>query len=444
MNKSNIWLLIACLTAFFASVEPIFAREAFKDFFVKVRGAARLRDGLNLLPQEYRQNYTLMRESLSLHSASELAPRVISFGQTGETIYTFNGNPDQAAFQSIEVADFDSKLNRLHYHEVIFKSESELPESLKTSSRLTSKQIEEYFFLSRGEVAFQNRNVIISKPNPAKCMACHSADVDIDGNKFQVAKYIWGPYRGWKGAYGEFQDAVGANSDGKDPQQLLESFLQFKNDVRPNHPRYSWLDPGTTQAAPYSAYASPGSQDKVHAISSEPNRFSTSPNLRLTFMIASNYARMISDIFFKSRKFQADPVGNLRQMFCENQSLHEHFDFFLDIGPLTEYREQTLELEHYWASQDDIVFFESDLEKLVRTHVAYLSQKLVPGIALPPFPVAETLMEKNMKGADRETVRFLTEVGKLDMRFNHPLKTKSPSPKDLVENLCKSLPGKER
>lgn len=437
--RSVIWVFATFFVPFFGTLETALAHTTFADFLEQAKGARTLSESLHFLPKEYRENYTLMRESLSLHGASELAPRVISFGLTGETIYTFNGDSSQLNSFAMEIADFDTKTLRLNFHEVIFKAETPLPPELKNASHLGSEQLKKYFDITAGEIQFQNQNVIVSKSNPGKCMVCHGAEVNIDGSRFKIAKYIWGPYRGWKGAYGEFNDIVGSNSDGKDPEEVVASFLKFKNEIRPKHPRYAWLDPGRTEASPYTAYEPFGSQQKVHSISSEPTRFSSNPNLRLTFMVATNYARMLANIVFASRDFRSDVKSNLRQMFCSNHNLHKNFDLFPDIGSLSVYREKSLALKDYWASQDDLIFLESDLEKLVRTHIAYLSRSLISEISLPAYPVEETLKEEEMIDANRESIRFLTEVGKLDLRINHPLKIHSPSPKDLVKAVCNSL-----
>lgn len=114
--------------------------------------------------------------------------------------------------------------------------------------------------LAPEEIDFQNENILISKPNPAKCLQCHG----------QNANPIWQTYFLWPGAYGSDDDQLfmsfdtsswNPNNEGffkttqkpssqgrrigikpgyKDAE--LEGFVRYAGG-KPTHARYKWLPP---------------------------------------------------------------------------------------------------------------------------------------------------------------------------------------------------------
>jgi hypothetical protein len=199
-----------------------------------------------------------MRVSQSLQSATPDAPRAIVFGKDGKFTLTFNGNPGQAGFNSIEMMQF--------------------LETTPTTGRFELQEIE---FSENGTEPAR-----ISPLNPPKCSRCHGTD----------PKPLWEEYDRWPGAYGEEDDALidfddtsrfptTADGDNKLVARHRQHLREFRNFLasRSAHPRYRWLRfPQDTDSpvAPYIPTIRSGS---------DPLR----PNLRLTKLFSELNARRI-------------------------------------------------------------------------------------------------------------------------------------------------------
>lgn len=202
---------------------------------------------LNQKYSDYMRFHTLMYGSLSLHESSFEEPRVIIFGPKAKFILTFNGNIHQKGGLSFETVEYSDELRSFLFREIAFKSPGFQAEDMN---------------LHQDEVAFQNDNVIISKPNPTKCLQCHGS----------TASPIWMTYFLWPGAYGSHDDHLYMSFDRSSwnannidffggstaPQSqgrlfaLREGFAdkEVEGYVRylkrkPHHPRYKWLPPHT-------------------------------------------------------------------------------------------------------------------------------------------------------------------------------------------------------
>lgn len=192
---------------------------------------------------EYLRFHTLMYNSLSLHESSFEEPRVIVFGPDARFVITFNGNQNQRAGHAVEVMEFSEKSQSFEFREIEFKSQKgesfDLP-------------------LTEDEIEFENSNVLFSKPNPKKCLACHGPN----------ANPIWATYFVWPGAYGSNDDQLTMSFDSRSWNPNNIEF--FKQATRPHsqgrsmrlkdeshdseleglgryvqaketHPRYKWL-----------------------------------------------------------------------------------------------------------------------------------------------------------------------------------------------------------
>jgi hypothetical protein len=163
------------------------------------------------LPKEYLQNYTLMKSSRSLQSATPSAPRALLFGVTGNLILSFNGLPEQSGYSGIETAEFDETTKKIYFREILFKG------------NLAEQPDRQNLELAPDEIFYQDSQLIVSEPNPMKCMACHTDRPYHQDEERQkkgadrLAKYIWFPYDKWIGAYGE------------DDDNLKENDLEFLN-----------------------------------------------------------------------------------------------------------------------------------------------------------------------------------------------------------------------
>jgi hypothetical protein len=121
---------------------------------------------VEVLPQAYRTNYTLVHASRSLQGASVEYPRVIAFGENAGTLLAFNGHPSQSRYDSVEVTEFKPADGSYEYREIVF------PEGAPG-----------------GRVAY-------SEKNPALCLSCHGIK----------PRPIWDSYFFWPGVYGSVDD----------------------------------------------------------------------------------------------------------------------------------------------------------------------------------------------------------------------------------------------
>lgn len=149
---------------------------------------------LPLLPADFRSSYTLMHDSLSLQAASYEHPRVIMFGKDARLTCTFNGDPSQVGYDTLECFQFRDAERAFDFRQIRFPS---------NDARAA--------FSARGE----------SVGGDVKCSKCHGDD----------PRPNWDPYDQWAGAYGSDDDALGVDLD------RYRAFVA-KRDA---HPRYRWL-----------------------------------------------------------------------------------------------------------------------------------------------------------------------------------------------------------
>jgi len=130
---------------------------------------------LNSRYPSYFERFTLAYRSHSLHGASYVNPRALVFGRTGKLILTFNGAPDQDAYDKLEVMRFDDQSHKFEFREIAFKeSNTQIPWNHRI---LPPDQIS-----SRPEI---------------RCSSCHGPN----------PRPIWEPYFTWPGFYGADDDS---------------------------------------------------------------------------------------------------------------------------------------------------------------------------------------------------------------------------------------------
>jgi hypothetical protein len=222
------------------------------------------------LPVSLRENYTLMRESKSLQSASVVNPRVILFGYTADFVLTFNGAPDnrkedRGGYDSIETMEFSRASRSFVFREINFDP---------------SRQSAPTF----------------SEPNPDKCLRCHS----------EAAQPIWASYKLWPGAFGEVDDGVSSKTgnprkDGK--AATFDDLLNWKL-MASHHDRYKHLVqslpqfPGSQYTFPY--YLVDGEKFKV----TTPRNLYFRPNYRLSLLLAEKLARSSGRLAIESSTYR--------------------------------------------------------------------------------------------------------------------------------------------
>lgn len=207
-------------------------------------------------------HFSLMRKSQSLQDATPAAPRAIVYGKDARFILTFNGSPNQAGFNHIEMMQF-----------------------VDTAGGGGKFELREIAF----DPAKRKRPVI-SEINPAKCARCHGTD----------PKPLWEDYDRWPGAYGEDDDALidfddpsryptsldGDNAIVARHRQHLKEFRSFMVN-RVQHPRYKWLIIPEGAGSPVAPYIPSGRSGK------SPLR----PNLNLTALFSELNGKRVARKF---------------------------------------------------------------------------------------------------------------------------------------------------
>jgi hypothetical protein len=148
---------------------------------------------LAALPADYRSNFALVFSSRSLQQASFGDPRVILYGSNARFLITFNGNPSERGYDTLETAQFDQRTNRFEFRELIFPKSG-----------------------TGGEVQS-------SPVNPERCSRCHGDPL----------RPIWDTTPLWPGAYGERYGSNLTTVERAGLQQFLAG--------QPRNPRYRQL-----------------------------------------------------------------------------------------------------------------------------------------------------------------------------------------------------------
>ncbi len=179
------------------------------------------------------KHYTLVKESQSLQEAKPLSPRALLYGNTGRLILSFNDNPSFDGGYSLESAEFDESSHMILFREVIFKDE--IPTGLRAKlggpmlKSANETVLDGELSLKRDDIEFENDKLAVTRPNPPKCLQCHS----LSATDKRYARYIWNSYAHWPGIYGENDDKLSQTE-----RALLVNF-KFR---AVKHNRYHYLD----------------------------------------------------------------------------------------------------------------------------------------------------------------------------------------------------------
>ena len=146
------------------------------------------------LPAAQRSRYALVFDSRSLQGATFKDPRVILYGPDARFTVTFNGDPRQRGFQTVETMEFDDDAKEFRFRELVFTARTSDPSSLA-----------------------------VSEVNPDRCTRCHGTP----------ARPVWDTHPLWPGAYGE---RYGATPSSKERAGLAAFLSQWAT-----HPRYRHL-----------------------------------------------------------------------------------------------------------------------------------------------------------------------------------------------------------
>ncbi len=248
----------------------------FENYFNALQAAQpqNIPDAIRILPEAHKKNFTLAYNSYSLHEASLLGPRAFLFGDTAHLIVTFNnGHEMYSGKDAIETAEMSAE-GIIRYREILFKKDYD---PAKRNDYLEDNLLEE------GDIAFENDVYLVTKPNPAKCLQCHtpsSTQYSIEIEKphdLRRAKYNWDSYPQWPGFYGGEDDRLISVKDLNSaiqseaatyhrafPPEVLRKikkfyapllkahpYIVFKYLVAPHNERYNQLDLYKTFTFPY-------------------------------------------------------------------------------------------------------------------------------------------------------------------------------------------------
>ena len=172
---------------------PALAATSFAELksTIQARDIRTLEELLPYLPADYLSHYTLVHAGQGIQEASPANPRAILFGDTSQTVLSFNGSPEQDGFNELELEEFDISQSRFVYHAIRFDETGREPPAF-------------------------------SGANPTRCLGCHG----------QNPKPIFPEYPNWTGFYGSAHDALtGAE---------VADFANFMRN-QPQHPRYRYL-----------------------------------------------------------------------------------------------------------------------------------------------------------------------------------------------------------
>ncbi|EQC48782.1 hypothetical protein M899_3333 [Bacteriovorax sp. BSW11_IV] len=158
---------------------------------------------IKMLPNDYREIFSMMTDSKSLQTSDEENPRILMYGKDRRTVYTFNSPHATSGGDAIELMDTVSK---------------------------NGKTIFEF-----REINFKDGKVTYSQANPQKCIRCHTHNT----NDVQFMRPNWQPYSRWDGALGSNDDILGL-SFGRGNYEL-DLYRKMQQEF-PNKERYRLLN----------------------------------------------------------------------------------------------------------------------------------------------------------------------------------------------------------
>ncbi|RYZ65198.1 MAG: hypothetical protein EOP05_20945, partial [Proteobacteria bacterium] len=158
-------------------------------------------DVVPYLPEEYRKSFTLMHKSRSIQRSSAEAPRAILFGNDAKMVMSFNGDPNDAGYDRLEVMEFKDDTEKFEFKFIYFADKE-----------------------TKAEVI----------DSPMNCVGCHGmipSDLHPD----------WDVGLVWRGAYGSQDDTFAETQLDPNLKEEAAAYTQFLGGVS-QHDRYKHLD----------------------------------------------------------------------------------------------------------------------------------------------------------------------------------------------------------
>lgn len=212
--------ILISLTAFGLVWAPITyanSMESWSEFenLIKSNKVTNIDEMLTVLPDQYKDNYTLVyrTQALMQESVTPRRPRVIMFGNSGKFILAYNSHKsgkkaNRGDVEFVETLSFDPATGKSVLRELRFDG--------KTVPNFSKVQA-----------------------NAQKCLACHTqSPKGVVAEKGLAVKGLWDPYNSWAGVYGSLsRQGIDFIRLGTTEHKNFQQFLKEKD----QNPRYSFL-----------------------------------------------------------------------------------------------------------------------------------------------------------------------------------------------------------
>lgn len=245
-------------------------------------------DGVHQRFPHFFRGYVLAYKSQSIQEGSFKDPRAIVFGKYGRMILTFNGDPAQRSYGSVETLEFDLE-NGPQLRAIEFKAE---PNNYAFSADEIDSDL-------------SNKKVYVTKANSQTCRTCHGQ---------QITHVNWHEYFVWPGFYGSDDDNAFRNAPSLSrafawtiPNDLEKDGLAAFRPKLTGHERYKVLAHLNSEIS-YPRFIDPDSYSIDKPNFWQTRELETRPNLALTSHLFQNtgtyYAnRILKDPNFRKYRF---------------------------------------------------------------------------------------------------------------------------------------------
>jgi len=194
---------------------------------------SRVKDLLHYLADEgsyrdYLSYHTFGFHSLSLQTSSFNFPRAIVYGTTASFIITFNGDPNDDGYESLETVQFNSATAKFEFREIKFLNDERVKQGLhelafqrgfKISAINGPKELGSYLEddLKTDPLAGRDPDTLTFKEG--RCFTCHTN-----------GRPIWTGYNKWPGFYGGEDDVfffrLGSKHEFKTPVESVSETMR--------------------------------------------------------------------------------------------------------------------------------------------------------------------------------------------------------------------------
>lgn len=167
-------------------------------------GIKTMEGAIAILPESYRERYTLVYSGRGPQRASPSHPRAVLFGADAQFVFTFNGHQSHRGFQDLEVMEFDQKSDRLAFKLITFPDNasdevtySEPPMCLNCHGRTWTRPIWEMAPLWPGVYGSENDDLfrpqgLIAQSEEAKLYRAFLNGARNDSRYGQLKDYVPG------------------------------------------------------------------------------------------------------------------------------------------------------------------------------------------------------------------------------------------------------------